>query len=49
VTGALLGTTVRGDGATQVTYHGHPLYYYTGDKRPGDAAAQGLTQFGATW
>jgi predicted lipoprotein with Yx(FWY)xxD motif len=49
VTGALLGTSVRGDGATQVTYHGHPLYYYAGDNRPGDAAGQGLNQFGAQW
>jgi predicted lipoprotein with Yx(FWY)xxD motif len=49
VTGALLGTSIRGDGATQVTYRGHPLYYYAGDNRPGDAAGQGLDQFGAKW
>ena len=50
VTAALLGTSIRGDGgATQVTYHGHPLYYYAGDNRPGDAAGQGLNQFGAKW
>jgi predicted lipoprotein with Yx(FWY)xxD motif len=50
VTGALLGTSIRGDGGgTQVTYHGHPLYYYAGDSRPGDAAGQGLNQFGAKW
>ena len=49
VTGALLGTSVRGDGAAQVTYDGHPLYYYAGDSRPGDAAGQGLDQFGAKW
>jgi predicted lipoprotein with Yx(FWY)xxD motif len=49
VTGALLGTSIRGDGATQVTYRGHPLYYYAGDNRPGDAAGQGLNQFGAKW
>jgi predicted lipoprotein with Yx(FWY)xxD motif len=49
VTGALLGTSVRGAGGTQVTYHGHPLYYYAGDSRPGDAAGQGLDQFGAKW
>jgi len=49
VTGALLGTSVRGDGATQVTYHGHPLYYYAGDNQPGDAAGQGLDAFGARW
>jgi predicted lipoprotein with Yx(FWY)xxD motif len=49
VTAALLGTSVRGDGATQVTYRSHPLYYYAGDDRPGDAAGQGLNQFGAKW
>jgi predicted lipoprotein with Yx(FWY)xxD motif len=50
VAGALLGTSVRGDGGgSQVTYHGHPLYYYAGDSRPGDAAGQGLDQFGAKW
>ena len=49
VSGALLDSSPRGDGATQVTYHGHPLYYYAGDDRPGDAAGQGLDQFGARW
>jgi predicted lipoprotein with Yx(FWY)xxD motif len=51
VTGSLLGTTVRVDdgGGTQVTYHGHPLYYYAGDSEPGDTNGQGLDQFGAKW
>jgi predicted lipoprotein with Yx(FWY)xxD motif len=33
----------------QVTYNGHPLYYYVGDQRPGQTAGQGLNQFGARW
>lgn len=45
----LLGTTTRSDGNPQVTYHGHPLYLYAGDQKPGDTNGQGLTQFGAGW
>src|SRR5918911_2200684 len=29
----------------QVTYNGHPLYYYGGDQRAGDTNGQGLNQF----
>ena len=43
---ALLGTTRRADGRTQVTYHGHPLYYFVEDKRPGQTAGAGLNAFG---
>jgi predicted lipoprotein with Yx(FWY)xxD motif len=46
---ALLGTTRRRDGKTQVTYHGEPLYYYVGDRRPGQVLCQGVVQFGGTW
>jgi predicted lipoprotein with Yx(FWY)xxD motif len=50
VAGTLLGASIRGgDGASQVTYRGHPLYYYAGDNGPGDTAGQGLDQFGAKW
>ncbi len=50
VAGGLLGTSSRSDdGGTQVTYRGHPLYYYAGDREPGDTAGQGLDQFGAKW
>ena len=44
-----LGTTKRKDGASEVTYHGHPLYYYAGDSGPGSTTGQGLDQFGAEW
>jgi hypothetical protein len=32
-----------------VTYNGHPLYYYVGDRQAGSTAGQGLNQFGALW
>jgi predicted lipoprotein with Yx(FWY)xxD motif len=49
VTAGMLGTTKRADGTSQVTYNGHPLYLYTGDKSPGDVTGQGLNAFGALW
>jgi predicted lipoprotein with Yx(FWY)xxD motif len=33
----------------QVTYDEHPLYYYVGDRHPGQTAGQGLNEFGARW
>ena len=45
----LLGTVKRADGSTQVTYAGHPLYYYSGDSGPGTALGQGMSAFGAEW
>jgi predicted lipoprotein with Yx(FWY)xxD motif len=45
----LLGTTARPDGGRQVTYAGHPLYRYAGDRRPGDTTGQDVHQFGAEW
>jgi predicted lipoprotein with Yx(FWY)xxD motif len=47
--GADLGTTKRADGTEQVTYKGHPLYFYDDDKDSGDAYGQGLKAFGADW
>jgi predicted lipoprotein with Yx(FWY)xxD motif len=44
-----VGTTKRADGQTEVTYNGHPLYYYVGDSKPGDTTGQGLDLFGAEW
>jgi predicted lipoprotein with Yx(FWY)xxD motif len=46
---ALLGTTRRRDGKTQVTYNGHPLYYYVTDRKPGQVTCQDVTEFGGTW
>ena len=49
VNASLLGTTKRADGTTEVTYAGHPLYYFISDKKPGDVAGQGIDAFGAPW
>lgn len=44
-----LGTIIRSDGTTQVTYKGHPLYFFAKDKDSGDAYGQGIKGFGADW
>ena len=44
-----LGTLARSDGTAQVTYNGHPLYWFTNDQKPGDASGQGLNDFGGGW
>jgi predicted lipoprotein with Yx(FWY)xxD motif len=46
---SLLGTTTRTDGKTEVTYAGHPLYYFVQDKTAGDTTGQGVNSFGALW
>lgn len=46
---SLLGTTERKDGTTQVTYAGHPLYGFVGDKAPGEANGNDIDAFGAEW
>jgi len=49
VSASLLGTTKRSDGKLEVTYNGHPLYYYVADSKRGQTTGQGLIQFGAPW
>ena len=46
---SLLGTTKRRDGKLQVTYGGHPLYFFVLDKKAGDLKGQGYASFGGTW
>ena len=49
VRASLLGLTTRTDGKRQVTYAGHPLYRFIGDKVAGQTTGEGLTDFGAPW
>jgi predicted lipoprotein with Yx(FWY)xxD motif len=44
----MLGTTQRDDGTTQVTYDGHPLYYYVDDPK-GEVACHNVNEFGGLW
>ena len=45
----LLGTTRRADGKLQATYAGRPLYYYVGDRSPGQILCQNVREFGGLW
>lgn len=45
-TSGTVGTITRADGTLQVTYNGAPLYFYIGDKSPGDTNGQGV---GGVW
>jgi predicted lipoprotein with Yx(FWY)xxD motif len=49
VTASDLGTISRSDGTKQVTYAGHPLYYFAGDKAAGQTKGEGSNGFGAPW
>ena len=46
---SLAGTSMRSDGTQQVTYNGHPLYLFEGDKKPGDTNGEGVNAFGGNW
>jgi predicted lipoprotein with Yx(FWY)xxD motif len=46
---SLLGTTKRTGGRFQVTYAGHPLYYFSASTKSGQVNGQGLNGFGAHW
>lgn len=46
---ALLGTAKRKDGRLQVTYGGHPLYFFAGDKKAGQTAGENIDHFGGEW
>jgi predicted lipoprotein with Yx(FWY)xxD motif len=49
VKAGLVGTIRRADGRIQVTYGGRPLYFYVGDRKPGQVFCQNVTEFGGVW
>ena len=44
-----LGTIRRSGGSRQATYAGRPLYYYVGDRKPGQILCQNVSEFGGLW
>jgi predicted lipoprotein with Yx(FWY)xxD motif len=44
-----IGTIAAASGGRQVTYGGHPLYYFVGDTKAGATQGQGLNAFGGRW
>jgi len=45
----LIGVIRRKEGSRQLTYNGHPLYYYVGDRAPGDILCQDVEEYGGHW
>ena len=45
----LLGTVRRRGGRRQVTFRGHPLYFFVGDRKPGQIFCQDVFEFGGRW
>jgi predicted lipoprotein with Yx(FWY)xxD motif len=45
----LLGVTMRKNGKHQVTYKGHPLYFFKLDKKAGQISGQRQDFFGGLW
>jgi predicted lipoprotein with Yx(FWY)xxD motif len=46
---SLVGVVKRSDGTLQATYAGRPLYYYVGDRKPGQILCQNVSEFGGVW
>ena len=46
---AQISTIEAPRGTRQVTYNGHPLYYFVSDQKAGQTTGQGVNQFGAPW
>jgi predicted lipoprotein with Yx(FWY)xxD motif len=45
----LVGSVRRSDGTLQATYAGHPVYFYVGDRAPGQVLCQAVPEYGGTW
>jgi predicted lipoprotein with Yx(FWY)xxD motif len=48
VSSTLIGTTKRKDGSSEVTYAGHPLYYYAHEGKY-EVLCHNVEEFGGTW
>jgi predicted lipoprotein with Yx(FWY)xxD motif len=48
-TASSIAVITRSGGHKQLSYAGHPLYYFIGDHKAGQTTGQGLDQFGAKW
>ena len=46
---SMLRVTKQHNGLRQVTYAGHPLYTFVGDRSSGQTTGEGLNKFGADW
>ncbi len=42
INASLISTFTRTEGTSQAEYDGHPLYYFVGDKNPGDIKGHGV-------
>src|SRR3979411_3334031 len=47
INASLVGTAMRPEGTTQLTYNGHPLYLFAQDQKAGETSGQGVSAFGA--
>jgi predicted lipoprotein with Yx(FWY)xxD motif len=45
INASAFNTITRTDGTKQTTYMGWPLYFYVGDKNPGEVSGQGIQNF----
>jgi predicted lipoprotein with Yx(FWY)xxD motif len=49
VSASLIGTIRRADGKRQVTVAGRPVYFYVGDRKPGQVLCQNVREYGGLW